>query len=506
MSDLQGSEETHEPGVGRHMLAGVRWLVLGRLLVMALSLIGTAVLSRLLTPLEFGMMAAALAVIGFADSMFEGAFGLNLIHAKVIDEQDIATSFWSVVALSVLLAAAIVSVSPLIEGFYSANGIAITIAFSSLVVVARGIGAIPRAVMQRTGDFRGLVGSNTVAYLVGQFALSIALAFLGFGVWSLVWGSLVTGAIEAGLNVIQSRLKPWRRISPRGAVAVVRDSSPYALSQLLSWAANNGANIAVGRTLGILSLGLFSRGWRLVEIINALISTPLQRVLSPAFAHLRGDTRRAATYMASALRLGLPIFGLAAVAAALHAPAIVRLLLGPAWTEVIPILQLLALGLLPRCAYKVTESVAFGMGGSTGTAVRSAIQAVLLVGAAFIGGLFGLLPVAGFLSAAMWIYYLISVGYAASLVAITTGDLLRLHARALVPVAIFGIVDSLAAMAVPETWFWVRHLFGGGVGLLAVALFLATAPRAWIGQEWSNARDHLTRSVVAVVRRVGAWT
>ncbi len=208
--------------------------------------------------------------------------------------------------------------------------------------------------------------------------------------------------------------------------------------------------------------------------------------------------------MESALRLGLPIFGIAAVAAALHAPAIVRLLLGPAWLEVIPILQLLALGLLPRCAYKVTESVAFGLGGSTGTAVRSAIQAALLVGAAFIGGLFGLLHVAAFLSAAMWIYYLISVGYAGSLVAIPVGELLRLHARALLPVAIFGIVDGLAAMAVPETWFWVRHLFGGGAGLLAAALFLAIAPRVLLGPEWSNARDHFARSVVGVVRRARA--
>lgn len=501
MSDGQDRDVEPEPGVGGHMLAGVRWLVVGRLLVMALSLIGTAVLSRLLTPLEFGMMAAALAVIGFADSMFEGAFGLNLIHARTINEQDIATSFWSVFALSVLLATAIVSFSPLVERFYSTNGIAITIAVSSLVVVARGLGAIPRAIMQRAGDFRGLVGSNTVAYLVGQFAVSIVLALLGFGVWSLVWGGVITGAIEAGLNMIQSRLKPWRRISPQGALILVRESSPYALSQLLTWGANSGSSIIVGRTLGIVSLGLFSRGWRLVDIISALVSTPVQRVLFPAFANLRGDTLRARAVMESAQRLGLPIFGLAAAAAALHAPAIVRLLLGPAWLEVIPILQLLALGLLPRCAYKVTESLAFGLGGSTGTAVRSAIQAALLVGAAFIGGLFGLLHVAAFLSAAMWIYYLISVGYAASLVAMTAGELLRLHARALLPVAIFGIVDSLAAIAVPETWFWIRQIFGAAAGLLAATLFLAIAPRALLGPEWSNARDHLVRSVAGVVGR-----
>ncbi|WP_298163012.1 oligosaccharide flippase family protein [Brevundimonas sp.] len=504
MSRFQDSEQTQEPGEGSHMLTGVRWLVFGRLLVMALSLIGTAVLSRLLTPLEFGMMAAALAVIGFADSMFEGAFGLNLIHAQGIDEDDVATSFWSVFALSVVLAAAIVLFAPLIERFYSTSGIAVTIAFGSLVVVARGIGAIPRAVMQRSGDFRGLVGSNTVAYLIGQFALSIGLALLGFGVWSLVWGSVVTGAIEAGLNLVQSRIKPWRRVFPGAAVALVRDSSPYALSQLLSWAANNGANIVVGRTLGIVSLGLFSRGWRLVEIINALVSTPLQRVLFPAFATLRGDSRRAGAVMASALRSGLPVFGLAAVAAALHASAIVRLLLGPAWVEVILILQLLALGLLPRCAYKVTESVAFGMGNSAGTAVRSAIQAVLLVGAAFVGGMFGLLPVAGFLSAAMWIYYLISLGYAASLVIATVGDLLRLHAKAMLPVAVFAIADSLAASAVPEAWFWISHFVGGGAGLLAVLLFMALVPRTWLGPEWSTARDHLTRPVVGVFRRPGA--
>ena len=504
MNGLTGRGEAHGPGGGRHMLAGVRWLVVGRLLVMALSLIGTAVLSRLLTPLEFGMMAAALAVIGFADSMFEGAFGLNLIHARSIDERDVATSFWSVFALSVLLAAAIVAVSPLIQRFYSTQGIAITIAVSSLVVVARGLGAIPRAVLQRNGDFRGLVGSNAAAYLAGQFALSITLALTGFGVWSLVWGGVVTGAIEAGLNMVQSRLKPWRRIAPRRALILVRQSSPYALSQLLTWGANSGSSIIVGRSLGIVSLGLFSRGWRLVDIISALVSTPVQRVLFPAFATLRGDTVRARELMASAQRLGLPIFGLAAMAAALHAPALVRILLGPAWLDVIPILQLLALGLLPRCAYKVTESLAFGLGGPTGTAVRSALQAALLVGAAFLGGLFGLLPVAAFLSAAMWIYYLISVGYAASLVAMPAGDLLRLHVRAALPVAIFGIADSLAAIAAPETWFWVRHLAGGGVGLLATALFLAFAPAALLGPEWSNARDRLKRSVAGVVRQAGA--
>jgi PST family polysaccharide transporter len=456
---------------------------------MGLTFLSTGVMARLLSPAEFGVMAAAMVVIALTDAVFDGAFGIGIVQKEELSDDYIATTL----TLSVLLATGMFAVIALsakaIQGFFGFPGLAAVLTVTAITLLLKAFGSVSRALLIRRQRYHNLAITTVVTYVAGYCLTSPLLALAGAGVWALVGGALVATATEAAINLAFARtpLKPTiRRADVR---EVFSSSGLFTLTRLLNWASSTGANAVVGRTMGAEALGLYSRGTKLLEIATSATAQPLQRVLFPAFARLQNDPPAARAALLRALALAVPFFAILSAALAIHARAIILIVLGPKWVESVPIAQILFLALVPRCTYKISESLAFGFGRSASTAIRQGFFALLAIAGPAIAAPYGAPGVAAAAALAIYLFYLSSVGYAAALVKLEARILALVHLRALMLALLFGFVDMEASKLSGGLGFWPAQLIGAAAGGLVIAALFMWGPSSWIGTAIADLRQ-----------------
>lgn len=488
------------------IVKGMSWLAANKIATMLLSFASMMILARLLSPADFGVMAAAMLVVALASAIFEGAFGINLLRRGQLDDRSVATTFWLSIAVGVTTFAVIAAFSPAVEAFFRFEDLAWVLLVAGSSIIFKSFGAVSQSLLQRGGRFRLISITNTLSYLAGNTVCSITMASQGYGVWSLVIGGTLTVVIESIANLFCAKVRIFSPLSLAAAKEVFRLSGWFAVSQVLNWAATAGANAVTGRMLGAQALGIYSRGWKLIDIIVGATAQPMQRVLLPSFARRQGDLQDVTRTFLKALEVAVIGFASISVFAMVHAEAIVLVALGSQWSATVPVVQLLFAALIPRCCYKISEAVAYACGSSFGATIRQAVYAAMIIGGAIIASPMGPTAVAAAVLIALWCFYIVSLGYVVSITKCSMSLLVAVHARAFILILPAGLVD-LGFQALAPLSFWPGHLAGGIVGMAVLGFTALTVPKVMLGEAlsgirtsfWSQLKERLS---VAVTRKI----
>ncbi len=277
---------------------------------------------------------------------------------------------------------------------------------------------IAAAYLRRTSRFGAISLYQFLSTLIGYGPISIYLAWRGFGAWALIAGQLAI-AVIAGVAACLIARMPLRFVLTRqSSLDIVRTSGHFTFSQVLNWLALAGSNAVIGHMLGVHALGLYSRAWKLLDIVTTATAASLSSVLVPAFARMQSDVGKARLALEKSLGLAVPLFAIVSTLTVVHASALVAISLGSQWAETIPLIQILFAVLVPRCCYKITESVMIGFGRSGSAAIRQGMYATLMIGGAIVAAPFGPFWVAINASCAVTIFYLASLTFSARLTGI----------------------------------------------------------------------------------------
>lgn len=317
---------------------GMAWAygsyVLGRVLV----LVATAILARLLTPEDFGVVALALTFMVFLDMVSDLGMSESLL---IVDDRDLEkkaeTVFAVVVIMGLLLLAASVALGPVAASFYHEDELRLLLPALGATFLLRSLGAAHYAIAHKRMDFRSRTYAE-LADVVVRGAVGIALAFAGAGVWALVTGYIAGNAIKTVTLWILIRWRP--RLRPRrehlrelmgfgGALTGVGIVAALTLTI---------DKLLIGRTLGAAPLGLYTLATRLPELLLINLTVVAGQVLFPAFAAVdRAALARAfVTSVRYALILVLPVGAFLGV---LAEPLIVTAF-GDQWRSAAPAMQL----------------------------------------------------------------------------------------------------------------------------------------------------------------------
>ena len=463
-------------------MKGLLWLMSGRLASAVLSVISTAVLARLLTPSDFGIVAAVLVVLALANVLFDGAFGVNLVRKAELRDEDVRTTLTISLGLGLVLMGLVCLSAPAAERFFGFPSLAVTLQVSSLAIPFKSVFAIASALLQRSGRFKAMATASLVGQFIGYILLAIPLSLGGAGVWSLIVAMLAAGLTEAVVTGALVRL-PLRPAWDAETARDVRLTSLFSIASIMNWAADTGANAVIGRVMGAADLGLYSRGWKLLDLVVAATATPLSRVLLPAFAHRNGQPERLRSAFLGTLGVVLPGYAVASVLLSLQAPLIVELALGKQWGDTVPVVQILFATLVPRCAFKVSENFAMAIGNAHAAAVRQGLYAVLMIVGSVVGVRYGIIGVSIAVSVAITIFYFTSMSYALSICKIGGLAVVGLHVRAGLLAAFVAIVDLAVLWACGSMPMLLRHLVAGTAGSVVGLVLVLMAPRFCLGRE-----------------------
>ena len=143
------------------------------------------VLSRLLLPEEFGLLAMVMVFSRFGNIFSDMGLSRALIHKREISPHDTSTVFWATVMLGFLLAGLMAALAPSIAWFYEQPELTALALVIALNFILNSLNIIPRTLLEKGLQFRFLFFIDaTATVLSGLIAIGMALS--GYGVWSLV--------------------------------------------------------------------------------------------------------------------------------------------------------------------------------------------------------------------------------------------------------------------------------------------------------------------------------
>jgi O-antigen/teichoic acid export membrane protein len=332
-----------EPGHPRtaDVLHAFKWSLLGEA---TSRLIGPAVflvLARLLTPEDFGVVAAATVVISLSQALADAGLGKALVQRREAIELGADAAFWLSLGLSVLLALALFAGADAIAAFFGEPRVAAVVRVLSVQVPLTALAAVPTALLQRDLAFRELFWVRLLTAGLPALA-SIPMALAGMGFWALVAGAVAGQALQCAVLWGRSHWRPHARLDAATAAQLLRFGRWTAASAVLAWGYAWLDALIVARWLGTHDVGLYRIATTFVTMFFGLAFAPLLPVLYSLFSHSghRPD-RVAAALHATARATVLVSLPTAALIVLLSTSAEARLF-GPEWAGLAPLLALLA--------------------------------------------------------------------------------------------------------------------------------------------------------------------
>jgi PST family polysaccharide transporter len=297
---------------------------------LAIQIVSTVVLARLLTPADFGLVAM---VTTF--SLLLVNFGLNGFTEAVLQHEKINHSlvsnlFWINISAGILLTIGFAAAGSLLARFYNNPLVAHVAVGVSLTIIATSASVLHLALLKRAMRF-SVVSLNAILAQTISILLSIILAWKGWGYRALVAGA-VTQAIFQSIGAWS--LCRWIPGFPRrvaGTGSMVRFAMHVYARFTINYLSRNVDNLLVGWRFGVFSLGFYKKAYDLFALSASQLTSPLTNVALSALSRFKSQSIQYRNLLLSALGvIALTGMGLSAEFA-LIGKDLIRLLLGPGW-------------------------------------------------------------------------------------------------------------------------------------------------------------------------------
>jgi O-antigen/teichoic acid export membrane protein len=370
--------------IGSLARRGVTWSILLVVTRQPIGLASTAVLSRLLTPGEYGLIGMAAVLTAFLQAFADMGLSLATVRREGLTRAQVDNLFWINSAAGLLLWGACILAGPVLAAFFGREALSGVAAAMGATFAIGGLAAQPAALLARQFRSRAIFGVESAACLAGAMA-AVWLALRGYGYWALVGQALATQLARLVLVLAVTGYRPGPPRSGEGTRGLLAFGGYLTAYALVTYIGRNLDNILIGRFWGPAALGYYARAYFLMSLPVMLATSALSGVMVPVLATLVHDRKRMGRAYRQAARaislIGLPLAGLLLVAA----PEVVRLLYGDRWTAVVPLLRWLALAGMAQTL--VASSgwlyVALGHGRAlllVGSALTAAHSAAIVVG------------------------------------------------------------------------------------------------------------------------------
>ena len=308
----------------------------------AIGIVATAILARLLSPLDYGLVGMVAVATNFV-AMFKD---LGLSHATVqraeISSQQVSTLFWVNLTLSVVTMLLMVVMAPAVAWFYGDQRLSMITIVSAIGFLFGGLAVQHEALLKRQMRFMSLSAIAFSSMVVG-YSVGIALAWSGFTYWSLIFSQLALLLTNTSLVWMTCRWVPGLPKRNSGVRSILSFGGNITGYATVNYFSKNADNLLIGRFWGPQQLGLYNKAAQLVGLPTDQINEPLTSVAIPALSRLASDPERYRKaylrIMEKILMLVLPTIALITVCS----DWVIAIVLGPQWKDAGPVLVFMSI-------------------------------------------------------------------------------------------------------------------------------------------------------------------
>lgn len=326
----------------KEMIRGVFWNSISRYLGIAVSIVVSAILARLISPEDFGVIAIANVIIYFLSMFTTMGIGPAIIQRRDLTQEDLNQIFTFTVIVGTLFGLVLFCCSWLIAGFYENAHLIPICQILSVDLTLSAVGMVPSGLMAKHKRFKE-VSIRTIALQISSGIVSCIAAFYGLGIYSLLITPLVTsvGAFLYNWQFYPVYLRPNLTLEP------VRRIFSYSLYQFLfeffNYFSRNLDNLIIGKAMGLTSLGYYEKSYRLMQLPLQNVTGVIGPVLQPVLSSLQDDPHELAIKHSKIVRFISAISFPAAIILPFCGYELIHLFYGGNWDAAIPTFQILAL-------------------------------------------------------------------------------------------------------------------------------------------------------------------
>lgn len=342
---------------------GAIWASCEKFGVMGLQFIVNLILARLLSPADFGAIGLIYIFIAVSQTLIDGGFGAALIQKKEPSQVDYSTSFYWNLVLALILYVALFLCSGIISDFYRIPELANILKVLGLSLIINSLVIIPKNRLQKNLSFKAIALINLSALIVSS-AIAVSLAYLGYGVWSLVFYTLLQGFFQALLLWAATKWHPSFAFSFDVFKQLFSYGGFLLASNILQTICQNLQGLIIGRKFSAVQMGYYSQAQKLDQVFSYSIPQIIVQVMFPVFSSLQEDYKKLGDAAIKVMRIiGFMIFPLMAILI-LEAKELINIFYGEKWLPAVPYFRILCVGGLFVCLQNINFYVVASVGKS----------------------------------------------------------------------------------------------------------------------------------------------
>ncbi len=468
------------------------------LIVRPLNILGTIVLARLLDPSDFGAVALAMVLLGTTYMFIGLGMGAALIHSNE-DQGKVAFQAFVVTLFSGLTVFLFLKMNvQLAARILGDLDVAV---FNSLLplVLLSALMIVPEAMLKKQLLF-GRVSIATITSEITYMVVAIVLAWLGYGLWSLVYARLSTSAVK--LSIIWISNPTWAWLKPKrwdwGLLKrLVRYGLPITGGGLVSYFHTHWDDWFVGRQFGTQALGYYTKAYDLSnKTLSSLSRSVINGVFFPSYSRIRDDRDRMRRVFLKGIRVVLLMMVPISLGLLVMAPELVPVLLGAKWNPMIPTLQVYSFMVLFRPISSNTVPLFMGAGRPRYVLYAGLVLSLVMVPAVLLLAGYGIVGVA----IGVVISHIVGAGYNLLQVNQIIPGIIGPTLRSFVPFLVVGTVMAVVVQLLKPV---ILPLGGEGSGLIAVLTLVAIGAIVYLGLIFLVQKDLVVELIQLFVSALG---
>ena len=343
-----------------------------------LGLVFSAILARILTPEDYGIVAVTVVFTTFFSLLSDLGMGAGIIQNKDLTREDIGSIFAFSLRLALVLAGTFALFSIPMSLFYG-NRVYIPVGMLlSVSLFFNTLNVVPNALLLKRKEFKSVALRILIACILSGI-IGIVLAWAGFKFYALVVQSIVNSAFIFGWNYLSTR-PPLARKVDRESLGKIRSYSGFLFGfNLINYFARNTDNLLIGKVMGPAQLGFYDKAYKLMMYPVQNLTHVITPVLHPILSEYQTDKDYIYEKYLQVVKVLSLLGAFITPFCWFTSPEIIRIIYGSQWEAAIPCLRWMSLAMWAQMVLASSGTIFQSLGDTKHLFMSGSMNAVLVV-------------------------------------------------------------------------------------------------------------------------------
>ena len=272
----------------KSVYSGMLWQALNRIGSNGIQFLIYLILARLLQPNDFGIIAILSVFINFSSLFISSGLGTALVQSRKVSDLDYSSVLYLSITIASILYASIYFLSPFIASYYRQESITHVLRLYSISILFSAINGVQSSILFRNLEFKKISIISLLPLLISGI-ISVIIAFLGYGIYSLVVYSLLSGLLNVIIFGIYTKWLPKLQFSISRIKVLFSFSYKILLSNLIEEIYKNIFPLIFGRMFSAQILGFYNFGKQIPLLLTSTINATVTSVAYPLYSRKQDE-------------------------------------------------------------------------------------------------------------------------------------------------------------------------------------------------------------------------